>query len=137
MAHAAELRLEVAEVPVKYYARPEGSESKLGTFRDGFKILWSAMRLFRDLRPKAFFGLLCALLTAVAVALMVPVVLDYLETGLVLRFPTAILAASVQVVAVLLLASGLVISSVRQVSREQRRLAYLAVEPVGGSAPRP
>ncbi|MFM7063904.1 MAG: hypothetical protein ACKO04_10505, partial [Actinomycetes bacterium] len=67
VAHAAELRLEVAEVPVKYFARPEGSESKLGTYRDGLKILWSAMRLFRDLRPKAFFGMLFTLLTAVSV----------------------------------------------------------------------
>ncbi len=137
VAHAAELRLEVAEVPVEYYARPEGSESKLGTYRDGAKILWSAMRLFRDLRPKAFFGLLFALLTTVAVLLMVPVVIEYLDTGLVARFPTAILAASIEVVAVLLLASGLVISSVRQVSREQRRLAYLAVEPVRGRTARP
>jgi len=133
LAHASELKLEFTEVPAKYYSRPEGSDSKLGTYRDGIRILWSALRLVRDLRPKRFFGLGAALLTFAALALGVPVVEEYLETGLVLRFPTAILAVSLQVIAFLLLTCGLIVSSVRQVSREQRRLAYLAVAPAPGT----
>jgi len=129
LAHASELKLEFCEVPAKYYSRPEGSESKLGTYRDGVKILLSAIRLFRDLRPKRFFGAGAVLATIAALVLGIPVIEEFLETGLVLRFPTAILAVSLQIIAFLLLTAGFIVSSVRQVSREQRRLAYLSLAP--------
>ncbi len=127
LAHAAELKLEIAEIPARYYARPEGSESKLDTYKDGFRILGSAFRLYRDLHPKRVFGGAAILLTLLAWALGIPVIEGYWETGLVLRLPTAVLAVALQIIACLLLIAGLIISAVRQVSREQRRLAYLAV----------
>jgi len=136
LAHAAELKLEFAEIPAKYYSRPLGSESKLGTYSDGFKILWSAIRLLRDLHPKRFFGAGAVLLTLAALALGLPVIEEFLQTGLVLRLPTAVLAVALQIIAFLLLTCGLIVSSVRQVSREQRRLAYLAVSPAGMRADR-
>lgn len=138
LAHASELKLEFCEVPAKYYSRPAGSESKLGTYRDGIKILLSAIRLFRDLRPKRFFGAGAVLATVAALVLGIPVIEEFLETGLVLRFPTAILAVSLQIIAFLLLTAGFIISSIRQVSREQRRLAYLSLTPatpLGGVRP--
>ena len=134
LAHAAELKLEVVEVPARDYSRPEGSESKLGTYRDGLKILFSALRLLSNLHPKRFFGAAALLLTAAALVLGLPVVEEFRETGLVERFPTAILAVSLQIIALILATSGIVISSVRQVSREQRRLAYLATAPSSGSS---
>lgn len=130
LAHASELKLEFCEIPARYYSRPDGSESKLGTYTDGFKILWSAIRLFRDVHPKRFFGFGAVLLTLAALILGVPVIEEFLETGLVLRLPTALLAVALQLIAFLLLTCGFIISSVRQVSREQRRLAYLAVSAV-------
>lgn len=128
LAHAAELKLEFTEIPAKYFSRPEGSESKLGTYTDGFRILWSAIRLYRDLAPKRFFGGGSFVALVLAVILGVPILNEYIETGLVPRFPTAIAAGLLLVASLLLMTSGLVISAVRQVSREQRRLAYLAVE---------
>ncbi len=130
LAHASELKLEFCEIPARYYSRPDGSESKLGTYTDGVKILWSAIRLFRDVHPKRFFGFGAVLLTLAALILGVPVIEEFLETGLVLRLPTALLAVALQLIAFLLLTCGFIISSVRQVSREQRRLAYLAVSAV-------
>ncbi|CAB4761459.1 unannotated protein [freshwater metagenome] len=127
LAHASELKLEFCEIPARYYSRPDGSESKLGTYTDGIKILWSALRLFRDVHPKRFFGFGAVLLTLAALILGVPVIEEFIETGLVLRLPTALLAVALQLIAFLLLTCGFIISSVRQVSREQRRLAYLAV----------
>ena len=130
LAHASELKLEFCEIPARYYSRPDGSESKLGTYTDGVKILWSALRLFRDLHPKRFFGFGALLLTLAALILGIPVIEEFIETGLVLRLPTALLAVALQLIAFLLLTGGFIISSVRQVSREQRRLAYLAVSAV-------
>ncbi len=129
LAHAAELKLEVVEVSARYFARPEGSESKLGTYRDGAKILLSAIRLLSNLHPKRVFGACALALTAAALVLGLPVVEEFRETGLVERFPTAILAVSLQIIALILATSGIIISAIRQVSREQRRLAYLAVSP--------
>lgn len=134
LVHAAELKLEFAEIPARYFARPEGSESKLGTYRDGIRILWSAIRLYRDVAPKRFFGAGAILAALLALVLGVPIVNEYLDSGLVPRFPTAIAAMVLLIISLLLLTSGLVISAVRQVSREQRRLAYLAVQPVEPSA---
>jgi hypothetical protein len=135
LAHASELKLEFCEIPARYYSRPDGSESKLGTYTDGVKILWSALRLFRDLHPKRFFGFGALLLTLAALILGIPVIKEFIETGLVQRLPTALLAVALQLIAFLLLTCGFIISSVRQVSREQRRLAYLAVSAVRPMSP--
>lgn len=126
IVHAAELRVEVDEVPTIYKARPEGSASKLSTYKDGWRIFTSAVRLYKNTAPVRFFGILAALSTVAAWVLGIPIITDYIETGLVDRFPTAFLAASLQVIALVLATAGLVINAVEQVSREQRQLSFLA-----------
>jgi glycosyltransferase involved in cell wall biosynthesis len=129
--HALELRMPVGEIETRYLARPEGSHSKLSTFRDGWRILTAILTLYRTERPVLFFGGIAALLLAVAVVLAVPLVLTYLETGLVPRFPTAILVTGMTIVAVLSFFAGLILDTVTRGRREMRRLAYLALPAPG------
>lgn len=124
--HALELRMPVGEVETRYLARPEGSHSKLSTFRDGWRILKTIVTLYRIERPVLFFGGIGALLVLAAVILAIPLVLTYLETGLVPRFPTAILATGMTIIAVLCFFAGLILDTVTRGRRELRRLAYLA-----------
>jgi glycosyltransferase involved in cell wall biosynthesis len=130
--HALELRMPVGEIETRYLARPEGSHSKLSTFRDGWRILKAILTLYRTERPVLFFGGIAALLLIVAVILAVPLVLTYIETGLVPRLPTAILATGMTIVAVLSFFAGLILDTVTRGRREMRRLAYLAL-PAPGS----
>ena len=129
--HALELRMPVGEIETRYLARPEGSHSKLSTFRDGWRILKAILTLYRTERPVLFFGGIAALLLIVAVILAVPLVFTYLETGLVPRFPTAILATGMTIVAVLSFFAGLILDTVTRGRREMRRLAYLALPAPG------
>ena len=124
--HALELKMPVGEVETAYGARPEGSESKLSTYRDGWRILKTIGTLYRVERPVLFYGSIGALLVAAALILAVPLVLTYLDTGLVPRFPTAILITGMIIVAVLCFFSGLILDTVTRGRREMRRLAYLA-----------
>ncbi|MFL6724117.1 MAG: glycosyltransferase [Sphingomicrobium sp.] len=124
--HALELRMPVGELVTKYGARPEGSASKLATYRDGWRILKTIATLYRVERPVLFYGGLAALLVAVAVILAVPLLITYLDTGLVPRFPTAILVTGIVIVAVLSFFAGLILDTVTRGRREMRRLAYLA-----------
>ncbi|HMI39719.1 MAG TPA: glycosyltransferase family 2 protein [Sphingomicrobium sp.] len=124
--HALELRMPVGEVVTAYGARPEGSESKLSTYRDGWRILKTIAVLYRIERPVLFFGAIAALLIIAAIALSVPLVITYLDTGLVPRFPTAILATGLVIIAVLSFFAGLILDTVTRGRREMRRLAYLA-----------
>ena len=125
--HALELRMPVGEIETAYGARPEGSESKLSTFRDGWRILKTIATLYRIERPVLFFGSIGALLIIAAVILSIPLVITYLDTGLVPRFPTAILATGLVIIAVLCFFAGLILDTVTRGRREMRRLAYLAV----------
>jgi glycosyltransferase involved in cell wall biosynthesis len=125
--HAMQMRMPVAEQSTDYKERPPGSTSKLRTFRDGWRILLTITNLMRNERPLLFFSLLGMLLAALALALGIPVVLDWLDTGLVPRFPTAILAMGLGVIAVLCVATGLILDLVSHVRRETKRLAYLAI----------
>ena len=125
--HALELRMPVGELETRYLARPEGSHSKLSTFRDGWRILKAIITLYRTERPVLFFGGIAALLVIAAVILAVPLVFTYLETGLVPRFPTAILVTGMTTVAVLAFFAGLILDTVTRGRREMRRLAYLAL----------
>ena len=125
--HALELRMPVGEVETAYGARPEGSESKLSTFRDGWRILKTIATLYRIERPVLFFGSIGALLLIAAILLSIPLVITYLDTGLVPRFPTAILATGLVIIAVLCFFAGLILDTVTRGRREMRRLAYLAV----------
>jgi glycosyltransferase involved in cell wall biosynthesis len=125
--HALTLDMPVAEVDAKYGKRPEGSASKLRTYRDGARILRVMLTLFKNERPLAFFAIVALLLALVSIGLSVPVFITYLETGLVPRFPTAILSASIMVLAFLSLASGIVLDTVTRGRRELKRLAYLRI----------
>jgi glycosyltransferase involved in cell wall biosynthesis len=129
--HAAGLRVPTVYVDVAYRDRPAGSESKLRTYRDGLRILGLITRLARYERPQPFHAAVAALLAALSLVLGLPVVLDYLDTGLVLRFPTAILASSVAVIAVLALVMGMLLEANRRVRDEGARLAYLRLPPPG------
>jgi glycosyltransferase involved in cell wall biosynthesis len=124
--HALELAMPVAEVETAYAARPEGSVSKLSTWRDGWRILRTMLTLYRVERPVWFFGLVGGLFAAVALGLAFPLLLTWLETGLVPRFPTAILATGMMVIAVLNGMCGLILDTVVRGRREVKRLAYLA-----------
>jgi len=124
--HALELRMPVGEVETTYGARPVGSESKLSTFRDGWRILKTIATLYRIERPVLFYGSIGALLLLAAILLSIPLVLTYLDTGLVPRFPTAILVTGMTIVAVLCFFAGLILDTVTRGRREMRRLAYLS-----------
>ncbi len=124
--HALELRMPVGEVGTAYGVRPEGSESKLSTFRDGWRILKTIATLYRVERPVLFYGSIGALLLAAAIILAVPLVITYMDTGLVPRFPTAILVTGMTIIAVLCFFAGLILDTVTRGRREMRRLAYLA-----------
>jgi glycosyltransferase involved in cell wall biosynthesis len=124
--HALELKMPVGEVETAYGARPAGSESKLSTYRDGWRILKTIGTLYRVERPVLFYGSIGALLVAAALLLAVPLVLTYLDTGLVPRFPTAILVTGIIIIAVLCFFAGLILDTVTRGRREMRRLAYLA-----------
>lgn len=126
MVHALELRMGVAELSTPYAERPEGSVSKLNTIRDGIRIL-SIIGLFvKEERPLAVFSILSAVLALAALMLGLPVVADFMRTGLVERFPTAILASALMITAVIAMFSGLVLDTVTRGRREAKRFAYLA-----------
>ena len=125
--HALELRMPVGEVETAYGARPEGSHSKLSTYGDGWKILKTITTLYRVERPVLFYGGIGALLLLIAIILAIPLVQTYLQTGLVPRFPTAILATGLVIIAVLCFFAGLILDTVTRGRREVRRLAYLAL----------
>ena len=126
--HALELRMPVGEVETRYLARPEGSESKLSTYGDGWRILKTIATLYRVERPTLFYGGIGALLLLAALILSIPLVTTYLETGLVPRVPTAILVTGMSIVAVLCFFAGLILDTVTRGRRETRRLAYLSLE---------
>jgi glycosyltransferase involved in cell wall biosynthesis len=128
--HALELALPVAELETPYYARPEGSFSKLNTWGDGFRILCTILKLYRSEKPLRFFAAIGAFLALVSVGLAIPVLVTYLEEGLVPRLPTAVLSTGLMIVAVLAVSSGLVLDTVTRGRREMKLLAYLAQSPV-------
>jgi len=130
--HALSMHVPTAELPTPYGARPTGSFSKLRTYRDGMRVLYTIVSLFRDERPFAFFGILAAALALLAIVLVVPVIVTFLETGLVPRLPTAVLSASLMLLAFLSMACGLILDTVSQGRREQKRLAYLRYTAPGG-----
>jgi glycosyltransferase involved in cell wall biosynthesis len=129
--HALELALPVAEVSTPYYARPEGSFSKLNTWRDGFRILGTILRLYRSEKPLRFFTAIGVFLMLISIGLAIPIVVTYLEEGVVPRLPTAVLSTGLMIVAMLSVSSGLVLDTVTRGRREMKLLAYLSQPPVG------
>jgi len=126
--HALELRMPIAEVETPYYARPEGSESKLHTYRDGWRILRTIIRLYQLQRPLAFFSVIAALLATASFLLAVPIVITFLKTGLVPRLPTAVLSTGLMLLASLALTCGLILDNVTRGRQEMKRLHYLGIE---------
>ena len=124
--HALELVMPVGEVVTAYGARPEGSQSKLSTYRDGWRILKTILHLYRIERPVLFYGCFSLFLTALALVLTIPLAITYVETGLVPRFPTAILATGLMILAALSFFAGLILDTVVRGRREVRRLHYLS-----------
>lgn len=124
--HALELRMPVGEVETSYGARPDGSQSKLSTYSDGWRILKTIGTLYRVERPTLFYGLIGIVLLVAALILSEPLVVTYVHTGLVPRFPTAILVSAMMIIAVLCFFAGLILDTVTRGRREVRRLAYLA-----------
>ena len=124
--HALELRLPVAEIDTPYKARPEGSESKLSAGRDGLQIIRIIVMLLKEERPLRFFGAISLVLAAIAVAIAYPLLITYIETGLVPRVPTAVLSTGLMLLAFLGATCGLILDSVSRGRREQKRMAYLA-----------
>lgn len=126
--HALELRLPIADVDTAYVDRLPGSESKLRTFHDGARILRLIFNLVKEERPFQFFSSLSVALIMIAIFLGYPIVQEFAETGLVPRFPTAILAASIVVIAFLAFATGLILDTVTLSRRETKRMHYLAID---------
>lgn len=125
--HALELRMPIIERPTPYKDRPEGSVSKLSTYKDGFRILWMIGKLVRDERPLLFFGTTALLLALLALVLAGPIFVTYVQTGLVPRFPTAILTSGLMLLASLSFACGIILDTVTRGRQELKRMRYLAL----------
>lgn len=125
--HALTLGLPISEVSTVYKERPVGSASKLNTYRDGIRILWMILTLFKNEKPLNFFSLLGILFLTFSGLLAWPIVLTFIETGLVPRFPTAILATGLALYALIMFACGLILDTVTKGRREMKLLCYLNV----------
>ena len=124
--HALSLRMPIGEIMTKYRERPMGSVSKLSTFKDGVRIARAILMLVKEERPRSFFSALALLLAAASFALAIPVLVTYLDTGLVPRLPTAVLASAVMLLSFLSLTCGLILDTVTRGRKEIKRIAYLA-----------
>jgi len=129
--HALELELPVGEVPTPYYSRPQGSASKLSTWHDGFRILWTVLKLYRAERPLPFFGAFGIALIIISIGLAIPIVITYVQEGVVPRLPTAVLSMGLMLLAFLSIACGLILDTVTRGRREQKLIAYLALRAPG------
>lgn len=129
--HALSLNMPIVDVPTRYMERHEESVSKLNTYKDGFRILWKILLMTKEERPFFFFSIVFAILAALSLVLGIPVALEWLETGLVPRFPTAILSASIMLLAFLSLTTGLILDSVARGRKEIKRLHYLNIAWLG------
>ncbi|MFT6671413.1 MAG: glycosyltransferase involved in cell wall biosynthesis [Afipia broomeae] len=128
--HALDLKIATGEMPLPYATRPEGSQSKLRTYRDGTRILLTLIKLYKETRPLRFFSAIGAMLLLICLGLGAPLIVTYLETGLVPRFPTAILAAAIAQLGFLSFAIGLVLEAIAQGRREAKRMRYLDLDAV-------
>jgi glycosyltransferase involved in cell wall biosynthesis len=129
--HALELELPVGEVATPYYSRPSGSVSKLSTWSDGFRILWTVFKLYRAERPLSLFGGIGAALAIMSIGLAIPIFITYVQEGLVPRLPTAVLSTGLMLLAFLCFACGLILDTVTRGRRELKLLAYLALRAPG------
>lgn len=123
--HAAANNLRMVEVPTNYRDRPEGSESKLNTYSDGFKVLKTIARLFKEYKPMVFFGILAIIAMIISIILAIPVFNEYFQTGLVLRFPTLIVAGFIFIVSLLLLMVGILLEVIAKKNRQLFEMFYI------------
>jgi glycosyltransferase involved in cell wall biosynthesis len=129
--HALSLHLPIVDVATPYKERPEDSVSKLNTYRDGFRILWKIILMTKEEKPFLFFSVGSIVLAGLSIILATPIIIEWLETGLVPRIPTAVLSASTMLLAFLSFTTGLILHSVSQGRREMKRLSYLNVSWMG------
>jgi len=125
LVHALDLDIPMSEIETEYRERPSGSQSKLSTVKDGLRILWVILHLVRDLLPLQFFSIVGAVFIVASIAAGVPVISEYVATGLVPRLPTAVLAVGLMIVAIIAVFTGLILDSVAKGRREAKLLAYL------------
>jgi glycosyltransferase involved in cell wall biosynthesis len=130
--HASVLKLPVCELALDYGRRPEGSHSKLSTFKDGAKILWMFAMLMKETRPFMFFGYLSVLTLSLSMAFMVPVLNEYFLTGLVTRMPSWMLAMALMMMSLMVFSAGLILDSVARARVEQKRIHYMSILPARG-----
>ncbi|QND40148.1 glycosyltransferase [Rhizobium leguminosarum bv. viciae] len=126
--HASRLKLPVSELELDYGRRPEGSHSKLSTFRDGAKILWMFAMLMKETRPFAFFSAISATFMLASLGFMAPVLAEYFETGLVSRMPTRVLSTALMMISFMLFTAGVIPDSVARARAEQLRIHYMGLE---------
>ncbi|KAF5880841.1 MULTISPECIES: glycosyltransferase [Rhizobium] len=126
--HASRLKLPVSELELDYGRRPEGSHSKLSTFRDGARILWMFAMLMKETRPFAFFSAISATFMLVSLGFMAPVLAEYFETGLVSRMPTWVLSTALMMISFMLFTAGIILDSVARARAEQLRIHYMGLE---------
>lgn len=117
--HAVYNRMQIDNVVIEYRDRPEGSESKLNTYSDGFKVLFTIVKLYKDYKPMAFFSLLALVLVVLSTAFLIPVLIDYAHTGMVAKFPTLIVCCFVYLAAIQSLFSGLILSNLALANRRE------------------
>ncbi len=129
--HALELELPVGEVATPYFSRPEGSASKLSTWHDGFRILRTVLKLYRAERPLPFFGAFGVALIIMSVGLAIPLIITYVQEGVVPRLPTAVLSTGLMLLGFLSIVCGLILDTVTRGRREAKLIAYLALRAPG------
>lgn len=134
--HVWRLKLPVSEMELDYGRRPEGSHSKLSTFRDGAKILWMFAMLMKETRPFTFYSLLSGLFFTASMVLMAPILVEYVQTGLVPRQPTWILSMALMMISFIMLTAGTILDSLARARAEHLRLAYLSMPRLGATSPR-
>jgi hypothetical protein len=125
--HAVRMLVPMVEIDTRYKERPTGSVSKLNTWRDGFRILFTIVSLVREERPLVFFSSVAAIFAVLSLALGVPVVIEFFRTHQVTLLPRGVLAVGLMVLAFLSLASGLILDTVTRGRWELKRMAYLAI----------
>jgi glycosyltransferase involved in cell wall biosynthesis len=130
--HALQVGASYAEIETLYDSRPEGSKSKLNTFKDGFSILRMIFLLFKEEKPFQFFGLLCLLFFIISVALSIPIFSTYIETGLVPKIPTAILSTGLMILSFFSFISGVILDSISRLKLEKKKANYLLYKSLNG-----
>lgn len=131
--HASMLRMPVSELTLDYGRRPEGSSSKLSTYKDGAKILWTLMMLMKETRPFSFFSGISAMFLIASLVFMAPVLAEYFETGLVLRMPTWILSVALLLISMLFFVSGVILDSLARSRAEHKRMLYMGLPATRGN----